>query len=208
MFKEKLSKRLFAALNQKGLAEATPLQAELFSKINSGKDLIAVAPPGTGCSTLITISAIHRLQRAIEDAPRALVLTSSMEKCLAMANLFKDLTQDSDLRIELAYDEGKIQEQNEAIYAGTDLVIGTPKRVLEIYFNKNLNINKLKLFVIDDAELMIKHAWQGQIDRLGLSLPKCQHLVFTESLNEKVEKLIHKFMVAPNIVHFTPEGTH
>ena len=70
----------------------------------------------------------------------------------------------------------------------------------DIYFNHNLNVNKLKLFIIDDAELMIKNAWQGPVDRLGESIPKCQHLVFTTNLTEKVEKLIHKFIVAPSII--------
>jgi ATP-dependent RNA helicase RhlE len=47
---------------------------------------------------------------------------------------------------------------------------------------------------------MIKNRWQGQIDRLALSLPKCQHLVFTNELNEKIEKLISKFIINPQII--------
>lgn len=200
MFREKLHKHLVAALESKGLGEATPLQRTCLPKINSGADLLIVGPGRSGRSTLIPIVVAHRLQRAIEDAPRALVLVSSKEKADQMAELFRNLTDHTDLRVECAYEEGDIDDQNEAIYAGTDLVIGTPKRLLEIYFNKNLNINKLKLFVIDDAEHMIKRSWQGQIDRIGLSLPKCQHLVFTEHYDEKVEKLIHKFMVAPHVL--------
>jgi hypothetical protein len=51
--------------------------------------------------------------------------------------------------------------------------------------------------VIDDAEMIIKNALHGQIDRLALSLPKCQHLVFTNDLTPKIEKLIEKFIIAP-----------
>ena len=93
-----------------------------------------------------------------------------------------------------------LDSQIEAIYKGTDIVIGTPKRLLDIYFRNNFNLNKIKLFAIDDAEMMIKNAWQGQIDRLGLSLPKCQHLVFTNQLTDRVEKLIEKFIVSPFII--------
>ena len=71
---------------------------------------------------------------------------------------------------------------------------------MEIYFRKNFNLNKIKLFVIDDAEMVIKHGLQGQIDRLALSLPKCQHLVFTNDLTPKIEKLIEKFIVAPIVI--------
>jgi ATP-dependent RNA helicase RhlE len=56
------------------------------------------------------------------------------------------------------------------------------------------------LFVIDDAEMIIKNSLQGQIDRLALSLPKCQHLVFTNDFTPKIEKLIEKFIIAPIVV--------
>lgn len=204
MFKEKLkNKKLVAALIAKGMDNATPLQAQCISKINSGADLIAVAPEGSGKTSLIAITAVQKLQNAFEDAPRALVLVESMEKAMALKELFKELAKETDLRVECAFEEGKIDEQNEAIYSGTDLVIGTAARVLDIYFSKNLNLNKIKLFVIDDTSTMIKRSWQGQIDRLGLSLPKCQHLIFTEVYDEKVEKLIHKFIVAPNMVEIS-----
>ncbi|HOZ87218.1 MAG TPA: DEAD/DEAH box helicase [Bacteroidia bacterium] len=200
MFKEKLNKKLVNALLEYGIETPRELQLKCLSRINSGADLIGIAPENMGKSTLIMIGAINKLKEAFEDAPRALILVASMEKALAMKQQFELLAKETSLRAECAYEEGKINEQNEAIYSGTDLVIGTPKRVLEIYFNKNLNLNKIKLFVIDDAETMIKNAWQGQVDRLGLSLPKCQHLVFTENFNEKIEKLIHKFMIAPTVV--------
>jgi ATP-dependent RNA helicase RhlE len=200
MFNEKFNKKLLAALLEYGIENPTPFQQNCLPKINSGADLIGIAPLNAGKSTLILIAAIHKLKEAFEDAPRALILVSGMDEALAMKSQFDFLSEGCTLRAECVFEEGKINEQNEAIYSGTDLVIGTPKRVLEIYFNKNLNLNKIKLFVLDDAETMIKKAWQGQIDRLGLSLPKCQHLVFAENYDQKVEKLIHKFIVAPQMI--------
>lgn len=200
MFKEKLHKKLAAALEKYGMPEPTPLQGQSLSRINSGSDVVICGAEGGGKSSLAAIAAVHKLQRAFEDAPRALVLVASKEKALAMKELFLRLAEDTDLRTVAAYDEGKLEEQNRDIYFGTDLVIGTPRRTLELYLSRNLNLNKLKLFVIDDAELMVKNAWQGQIDRLGLSLPKSQRLFFTTDLNEKVQKLVDKFTNAPQVV--------
>jgi ATP-dependent RNA helicase RhlE len=200
MFKEKLHKKLAAALEKHGITEPTPLQQPSLPGINAGTDMVISGPKGSGKSSLIAISAVHKLHRAFEDAPRALVLVASKEKAVAMKELFLQLAEDTDLRTVAAFDEGKLEEQNRDIYFGTDLVIGTPKRTLELYLTRNLNLNKLKLFVIDDAELMVKNAWQGQIDRLGLSLPKCQRLFFTSDLNEKVQKLVDKFTNAPQVV--------
>jgi len=114
-----------------------------------------------------------------------------------MMEQFDLFATDTGLRINSAFEDGNIDEQSIKIYEGTDVLIGTAKRMLDIYFSRSLNLNKIKLFVIDDPEWVIKNSWQGQIDRLALSLPKCQHLVFTKEMNEKIEKLISKFIVAP-----------
>ena len=200
MFKDKLNKKLAAALSEHGFEEPKELQLKCIPKINGGADVIGVGPAGCGKSSTIIISAIQKLGMAFEDAPRALIIVADEVKALEMKEQFKLLSRETDLRAELAFDGGKIDAQTEAIYYGTDIDIGTAKRVLEIYFRKNFNLNKIKLFVIDDAEMIIKNALHGQIDRLALSLPKCQHLVFTNELTPKIEKLIEKFIIAPIVL--------
>ena len=200
MFKEKLNKKLASALLENGFEEPKEMQLKCIPKINGGSDVIGTGPKGCGKSSTIIIGAIQKLGRAFEDAPRALIIVSDEVKALEMKEQFKLFAQGTDLRVELAFEGGKIDAQTEAIYFGTDIVIGTAKRVLEIYFRKNFNLNKIKLFVIDDAEMIIKNSLQGQIDRLALSLPKCQHLVFANELSPKIEKLIEKFIIAPIVV--------
>lgn len=200
MFKEKLNKKLASALLEHGFEEPKALQLKCIPKINGGADVIGIGPEGCGKSSTVLISAIQKLGNAFEDAPRALIIVANEEKALAMLEQFKLLSYNTDLRAEAVFEGGKIDKQTEAIYFGTDIVIGTPKRVMEIYFKKNFNLNKIKLFVIDDAEMMIKISAQGHIDRLALSLPKCQHLVFGNEFSEKVEKLIEKFIIAPIVV--------
>ncbi len=203
MFVDKLNKKLFAVLIEEGFETPTELQLKCVSKINSGVDVIAVAPALSGKSTLITICTIQKLQTAVEDAPRAIILVANMDKALSMKAQFDLFTKETDLRVLCMFEEGKINKQSVEVYEGADVVIGTAKRVHELYFNHSLNVNKLKLFIIDDAELMIKNAWQSPVDRLGESLPKCQHLVFTNEYTVKVEKLIHKFIVVPSIIDVT-----
>ncbi len=200
MFKEKLNKKLSSALTDANFETPKNLQLKTLSKINGGFDVIGIGPEGSGKSTTAVISTIQKLDHSFEDAPRALILVADMAKATSMGEQFTLLKKNTDLRFELAFEEGKIQKQSQDIYVGTDIVIGTPKRVLEIYFSKNLNLNKIKLFIIDDPELMIKNAYQGEIDRLGLSLPKCQHLVFTTELTDKVQRLISKFIIAPQVI--------
>lgn len=201
IFTEKLNKNLAKSLLEHQLAEPFALQTAAIRKINSGSDVIVEAPAGSGRSTTIVISTLHKLQAAFEDAPRALIIVAGKEEAIAMKEQFALLGAYTDLRVHAAHEGEKIDKLAESIYFGSDVVIGTPTRVLELYFKKNLNINKIKLFAIDDAEMMIKNANQGQIDRLALSLPKCQHLVFTSDYSAKVERLIEKFIVAPQFVN-------
>lgn len=200
IFTEKLNKNLAKSLLENQFEEPLELQDAAIRKINGGGDVIVEAPVGTGKSTTIVISTLQKLQAAFEDAPRALIIVAGKEEVIAMKEQFAVLGRHTNLRIHAAHEGEKIDKLAEAIYFGADVVIGTPVRVLELYFKKNLNINKIKLFAIDDAEMMIKNSNQGQIDRLALSLPKCQHLVFTKEYNPKVERLIEKFIVAPAFI--------
>jgi ATP-dependent RNA helicase RhlE len=203
MFKEKLHKNLASALEEFKFETPTPLQTKCLLRINAGSDVIGIGPQGSGKSTLIAIVSIQKIQRAIDDMPKVLILVGNKETGLEMKDQFTHFAKNTDLRINCAFEDGNIDKQSIEIYEGTDILIGTAKRLLDIYFSRSLNLNKIKLFVIDDAELMIKNSWQGQIDRLALSLPKCQHLVFTSELTPKIEKLIEKFIIAPHVIDVT-----
>ena len=200
MFKEKLNKKLANALALNGIETPKELQLKCIAKINGGFDVIGIGPSNSGKTTTIVISAIQKLPYAIETAPRVLIVVSDKEKAILMKEQFELLTKETDLRTICIFEEGKIEKQAEEVQKGVDILIGTPKRLMEHYFLWNLNINRIKLFALDDAETMPKISAQGDIDRLALSLPKCQHLVFTNDYNEKVEKLIKKFIVAPQVI--------
>ena len=200
MFSEKLIKPLSSALLEAGIETPLPLQEQLLSKINAGQDVFGIGKEGIGKTTLAVIATINKLKNEFEDAPRALILVESHEKALDLEEQFKLLGKNTSLRYKLATDAGKIIKQFEDIYFGTDVVIGTTKRMMDIYLRYNLNINKLKLVIIDDAEAQVKQALQGQIDRLIQCLPKCQHIVFANEMNHKIERLTEQMMINPHLV--------
>ena len=200
VFKEKLYKQLTATLHENGLEEPKKIQQKMIARINGGADLIGVGPDGAGKSTTIAISVIQRLRNSFEDAPRAVILSGDVDKATALYEQFVRLAKHTDLRIRLAHEGGKFDKQGEEIYMGSDVVIGTPKRLFDLYLKQNLNLNILKFFIIDDAELMVKHQYHSPIERLLQSLPKCQRLAFTNDFNPKVEALISRMMDNPTIV--------
>jgi ATP-dependent RNA helicase RhlE len=197
---KKMSKHLANALTENNILEPTVLQQKIISKINSGADLIIESEDHSGKTTALVLTTIHKLKEPFEDAARALIIVPSIDHAIELENQFKLLSVGTKLRIHTAHEGGKIDKQNEDIYIGADVVIGTPKRIMEIYFRKNINITKVKLFAIDDTELVVKNLHQGYIHRLADSLPKCQHLIFTNAYSERIEAMIEKFMVAPQFI--------
>ncbi len=197
---EKLHKPLAQAFMEAGYSEPKELLSKAVSKINAGSDIYGIGPKNSGKSTVAVVAAIQKLKEAFEDAPRALIIVADKDNALLMKEQFNLLAKKTDLRVVAVFDDAPIHKQFDDIYVGVDVVIGTAKRVMEIYFKQGLNINKLKLFVIDDAELIIKQGLQGQIDRLAQSLPKCQHLIFAEELTPKIERLTEKFIKAPVLI--------
>ena len=206
IFKEKLNKNLYNTLLEIGFEEPKQIQEKLIARINGGADVIGVGPDGVGKTTTIAICIINKLKQAFEDAPRALIIMPTVGKVDEAEEQYKRLSANTDLRICIAHEAGRINkqagfdEQGEKIYAGCDIIIATPKRAFDLYLKQHININKLNFYVIDDVEGMLKNDFQGQIDRVVNSLPKCQHLVFTNNYNEKVEKLTARFLINPTII--------
>ena len=87
-----------------------------------------------------------------------------------------------------------------ALADGADIVVATPDRARSIYLKLGLNLNKVELLIIDDADLIVKQGLQLQVAELANSITKCQHLVFTEVIHDKLNKMIDPFMVNPAII--------
>ena len=111
----------------------------------------------------------------------------------------------TDLRVHTACEDGKINDQKDEIYMGSDVVIGTPKRLNQIYSVYGLNLSVVKIFAIDDAEKVIKSINYTQIDRLAESLPKAQKLVFCSDVNDWIARFANEFMNVQEFIEFEEE---
>ncbi len=200
MYLEKLNKSLAKSLTSAGFDTPTPLQEKAISKIKSGSDILFIAPDNSGKSTTIAIGVIQQLKCAMEDIPRAVIAVPTKENALALKEIFDKLAYNTDLRILCAYSEKDLEEQRDEIYAGADIVIGTAKRLGELYSGTGLNFRILKMFIVDDMELVNKTEHFSQIERLSMITSKYQVLFFTSKMTEKIEKLSNKAMKNMSII--------
>jgi superfamily II DNA/RNA helicase len=194
MIKEKLDIQLLESLENSGFTESTELQQICISRIKSGRDLTVVAANDAGKSTTIVISVLQRLKTEEGDNARAVIVVPDLERAVELKNQFDSLGEYAALRVHTACDDERIDRQKEKIYMGSDVVIGTAKRLNQIYTLYALNLASVKIFAIDDAELVIRNLNYTQLDRLAQSMPKAQKIVFASAITEWIERFADEFM--------------
>jgi len=202
MINEKLDILLLETLKENGFTESTELEHICIPKIKSGRDLLCIAPDESGKTTTIVVSVLQRLKASLDDNPRAIIVVQNKESALEMKAEFERLGEYTDLRIQTACDDEKINDQKDKIYMGSDVVIGTAKRLNQVYTLYALNLGVVKIFAIDNAEHVIRSINYAQIDRLSESMPKAQRVVFSTQLNEWIERFSNTFMNVQDIIEF------
>ncbi len=194
---KKINPNLSQALEEAGLTEPTDLQKDSFSTIKSGVDCVLAADSSQGKTTTIVINVIQRLEKAFEQSPRALIIVEDKARVLEMMELFKVYASFTDLRVYGVYEQGDIDYDKNQISVGIDVLIGTPTRLNDMFASAGFDVNRLKMFVVDDTEALLKLRMEPKISRLSNSIAKTQRLFFTDVITERVELLADKLMVEP-----------
>lgn len=193
-------------LQRHSIVEPNPLQTKILSKIKGGKDLFVIAPKNSGKTTSIVISVINKLKDAFEEAPRALIFVKDKEEALKLTDLFKLYIRGTDLRVYAAYEEHNLELQREELYLGTDIVIATPKRLNRIFYLNGINLNKLKMCIVEDAEFLFRNNHFAEVTRTPESIGRCQYLVFSESFDNRFERWRESFMNLSEVVKIKQES--
>ncbi|MGB5420381.1 DEAD/DEAH box helicase [Algibacter sp.] len=198
---KKLIQPLKDTIENKGFNEPLAFQKLVLSKIKGGASMFCIAPKEAGKTTSIILSVIQKLKgEAFEDAPRALIFVQDKQAALDLELEFKAFLRGSDLRVYCAYDEKNIDDQRNEIYDGVDIVIATPKRLNKLYYLNGINLNKLQMFIIEDAEFLFKNNNLAEITRTPESIGKCQYLVFSTAFDSRFERWLETFMYNAQII--------
>jgi ATP-dependent RNA helicase RhlE len=199
---KKINEKLQEALVEIGLTDANELQVDTFSTIKSGADCIIISPQGSGKSTTIVLNVIQQLVCEGEESPRALIVVEDKEKVLEMEELFEKLGNKTDLRVYGVHDKGDLEYDKNYISTGIDVLIGTPNRLSNMFSTAGYNVNRLKMFIIDDADTILKLRHDTKIIRISNSIIKTQRLIFSDYLSERIDLIADKMLVEPYLFEF------
>jgi ATP-dependent RNA helicase RhlE len=194
---KKINPNLQQALIENNLIEANEMQQDTFSTIKSGVDAVIQSPSGTGKTTTIVLNVIQRMEKAVGESTRALIFVHDKEKVLETVELFKKLATHTDIRVIGAHDKGDIDFDKNQISLGMDVIIGTTTKINAMFSSAGFNMNTIKMFVVDDADILFRNRLDATIMRLSASVEKTQRIFFCTDITERVEILAEKIMIEP-----------
>tara|TARA_R110002096_G_scaffold99646_2_gene220755 strand:- start:7592 stop:8206 length:615 start_codon:yes stop_codon:yes gene_type:complete len=197
---KKLIEPLKDTLKIKDFEAPLPLQKQILSKIKGGASLFIIAPKDAGKTTSLVISVIQKLKNAFEDAPRALIFVKDKQTALDLELEFNAFKRGTDLRIYCAYEEQHIDTQRDEIYIGTDVVIATPKRLNKLFYLNGINLNKLQICIVEDAEFLFRNNNLAEVTRIPESMNKCQYLVFSDKFDTRFQRWQESFMYNAEVI--------
>ena len=130
-----------------------------------------------------------------EGSPRGIVICSDDQTARSFSEFLEKPFRTLDLTLDLIVEKGQRVRQRNDLFFGTELIVGTPKRICEMYFQNGFNIGELKLFMLLDLNTILKQGNKGFVNRLSESLPKCKKVVVeTQEREKRVTEYIKSFM--------------
>ncbi len=151
---EELDNRLEKVLTELGQEGYTERQQKLIKLSKQGKNQLIFTSLDQELIDGLHFISFMRAPEMLEGSPRVIWITPKWESAREKVQSFRRLMKRTDVTIEIADDKGKIIEQRNAIFEGAEIIIGNPKRLLELYTQNGIHVNQLSLIIIDQAETL------------------------------------------------------
>lgn len=194
-----LAQPILKALQEKGYNIPTPVQIEAIPKILSGVDVIASAQTGTGKTAAFCLPVLHRLsQDKAGQGIRALILTPTRELAIQVCENLVKYSRHLPLKSAVIYGGVSQFEQVKAIRKGVDIVVATPGRLLDLMDQGVVNLNKIEMLILDEADRMLDMGFINDIRKILKIVPaNRQNIFFSATVPDEIQKLIASIMKNP-----------
>ncbi|MFD0793909.1 DEAD/DEAH box helicase [Mucilaginibacter litoreus] len=204
--KIKLNKQLVRSLIDAGFTLPKELQLKTLNRIIGGQDIVGIGPQGSGKTTTLILAALNRFKHSAENVPLVLILTADQEKVEQIIEQFDGFNRNKTIRIVTLHTGNSIDQQMDDLADGADIVVATPDRARAVYLKLGLNLNKVELLIVDEAQDIVKKGLQLPTTELSTSIGKAQRLVFSEVMHDKLDKMISPLMHLPATIEVDDLG--
>jgi ATP-dependent RNA helicase RhlE len=206
-----LNQELLKAVEVCGYKEPTAVQKKVIPALLRGRDLFATAQTGSGktASYLLPLLQLFTKQPRQEGFrhPKILILSPTRELILQVGKSIESFTHNLHVNHNLIYGGAKIEPQINRLNEGTDIIVATPGRLLDIIKLKQINLSQIEHFVIDEADSMFDMGFHNDVYQIVDLLPQTrQTLLFSATLMGKVKMLSEKVLRKPLIFEIDRAG--
>jgi len=199
-----LSPSLLAALDRAAYFEPTPIQASLIPIALLGRDVIGQAQTGTGKTAAFLIPFLDQWKEG-RPGPQALILAPTRELVIQVCEEARKLLPSRRCRPVAIYGGQRFGEQLSQIKKGSDLIVGTPGRLLDHLRRGTLTLNQVSYVVLDEADRMLDIGFRPDIERVLRRCPEeRQTLLLSATLPLPVLRLAHRYMSNPEHINLSP----
>jgi ATP-dependent RNA helicase RhlE len=166
----KLKRQFVKVLLEEGLDSPTLIQERCIPLILSGQKVIGIAPTGTGKTAAFLLPLLNKLSFAQGEYPRLLILAPTKELVIQITNQARLFSRYTDIRTTELYGGVGVKVQTEKLKMGTDVLVATPGRFMELYLNNSITTKLIKNLVIDEADRMMDMNFMPQLRYFRLSV--------------------------------------
>lgn len=212
-FKElNISEAILKTLNEKGYTSPTPIQEQAIPLALKQKDILGLAQTGTGKTAAFSIPIIQQLCYSKKEEGKkrikALILTPTRELAIQINECIKEYSKYTDLRHTIIYGGVKQTEQVSELKAGTDILVATPGRLLDLMQQGYINLSSIRHFVLDEADRMLDMGFIHDIKKILPKLPKeKQTLLFSATMPQAIASMSRSILRNPVKVEVTPASS-
>ncbi|MEZ4802811.1 MAG: DEAD/DEAH box helicase [Gelidibacter sp.] len=203
-----LNTALYNALDDLGFDTPTPIQEQALGLVASGKDVLGIAQTGTGKTFAYLLPILRDLKYSKQDNPRILILVPTRELVVQVVQEIEKLSKYINVRVLGVYGGVNINQQKQDVAQGLDIIVATPGRVFDLAMSYVLQLKSIQKVVIDEVDVMLDLGFRHQLLNLFDIMPeRRQNIMFSATMTDEVDELIHEFFVTPERITVAVSGT-
>jgi ATP-dependent RNA helicase RhlE len=200
------------AVNEEKYTSPTPIQTEAIPHLLQGRDLLGCAQTGTGKTAAFALPILQRLAE-YKDKPRhkevrSLILTPTRELALQIEESFRVYGRYMKFNQAVVFGGVSIKNQIRTLSRGVDVLVATPGRLLDLFNQGCLRMDKVDVFVLDEADQMLDMGFLPDVKKIFNEIPKTsQTVLFSATLPTEIVRLTQNFLKDPIKISVAPPSS-
>ena len=191
-----VSEGIRRAIEEMGFVQPMPVQEEVIPYLLGNRnDVIALAQTGTGKTAAFGIPVLQRIDVTRKET-QALILSPTRELCLQIADDLRDFSKYmDDIHVEAVYGGASIEQQIRALRKGTQIIVATPGRLIDLMNRGVAQLDNVYNVVLDEADEMLNMGFSESIDAILEGVPEERNtLLFSATMSKEIERIAKGYL--------------